>query len=195
MNHLEAQSYIMPFIEGRLPDQKQLEFVMHMKTCKSCHEELEIYFTLVNGMQETNPTEELTGNFPKDLERKLNRIEHKARGRRRVRFSTFSIATIIIMLFMILFYGQCLNRVYTYEQDTKASMQGQYYFVRAIGDILFIAEDRAREVEEQEADEERKNEVTIYKKIDAYRILEKDAGNLWKMGDAVYEKNHNRREE
>ena len=195
MNHLEAQSYIMPFIEGRLPDQKQLEFVMHMKTCKSCHEELEIYFTLVNGLQETNPTEELTGNFPKDLERKLNRIEHKARGRQRVRFSTFSIATIIIMLFMILFYGQCLSRVYTYEQDTKASMQGQYYFVRAIGDILFIAEDRAREVEEQEADEERQNEVTMYKKIDAYQILEKDAGNLWKLGDAVYEKNHNRREE
>ena len=41
MEHLEAQSYIMPFIDGKVPDSKQSAFVIHMKNCKKCHEEME----------------------------------------------------------------------------------------------------------------------------------------------------------
>ena len=63
MNHLEAQSYIIPFIEHRIPDSKQEDFVMHMQSCPKCHEELEVYFTLLVGMQQLDHNEKLCSNF------------------------------------------------------------------------------------------------------------------------------------
>ena len=110
MNHLEAQSYIMPFIEGNLPEAKQLEFVMHMRNCKACHDELEIYYTLMTGMQVLSNGEASTGNFGRDLEVKLKKIEHRAKSRKNIRLSAFTIITVAIGLFMVFFYGRCLTR-------------------------------------------------------------------------------------
>ena len=187
MNHLEAQSYIMPFIEGRLPESKQLEFVMHMNTCKSCHEELEIYYTLINGMQQLDSKEELTGNYPKDLERKLSRMQNRAKGRRRFRMSAFSGVIAAVVLSMIFFYGQCLNRVYAFEQDTKASMQGNFYFDRMIGDVVLFNEDRVVEEQARREDVEKAETVTVYDKVKAYYILVGDANRLWDIGDQIAE--------
>ena len=52
MNHLEAQSNIMPFINGQIPPDKQEEFVMHMNSCSKCHEELEVYYILLEGQKD-----------------------------------------------------------------------------------------------------------------------------------------------
>lgn len=194
MNHLEAQSYIMPFIEGQLPDSKQLEFVMHMNTCKSCHDELEIYYTLINGMQQLDSKEELTGNYPKDLQKKLIKMEHHARGRRRIRMSTFSVVTVAIGLFMILFYGRCLSRVYDYEQETKASMQGQFYFARVMGDVILNTEDRMWEEKNRQSDREKAEKITIYDRVDAYLVMEQDSDALWSLGKKVVEEKAGTRE-
>ena len=185
MNHLEAQSYIMPFIEGRLPETKQLDFVMHMNTCKECHDELEIYYTLINGMQQLDKKEELTGNYPKDLENKLRRIEHHAKGRRTIRMSTFSIVTAAVALFMVFFYGRCLSRVYAFEQETKSSMQGKYYFSWSIGDIIMDVRDRVVEDADRESDRKEAETVTIYHRIAGYEILEEYADKLWDAGTKV----------
>ena len=187
MNHLEAQSYIMPFIEGRLPESKQLEFVMHMNTCKSCHEELEIYYTLINGMQQLDSKEELTGNYPKDLEKKLIRMQNRAKGRRRFRMSAFSGIIAAVVLFMVVFYGQCLKRVYAFEQDTKASMQGNFYFDRMIGDVLLFNEDRVVEENCRREDEKKAETITAYDKVKAYYVLSGDASRLWDIGDQIAE--------
>ncbi|MBR6172916.1 MAG: zf-HC2 domain-containing protein [Eubacterium sp.] len=185
MNHLEAQSYIMPFIEGRLPESKQLEFVMHMNTCHECHEELEIYYTLINGMQQLDKKEELTGNYPKDLENKLRKTQHQAKGRRRIRMSTFSVVTVGIVLIMILFYGRCLRLVYNYEQETKASMQGKYYFAWSIGRSIMDFPDRVQEEEDHEEDLQKATTVTMYDKISGYLELEKKIDGLWNIGESV----------
>ncbi len=189
MNHLEAQSCIMPFIEGKLPDNKQLDFVMHMNTCKECHDELEIYYTLINGMQQRDQAEELTGNYPRDLSNKLKRLEHRAKGRRRIRMSAFSVVMLVIGLFMVLFYGRCLVRVYEFEQGTKLSMQGEYYYVRMIGDVIFYPEDRVRDEKERAALEEEEQTVTYYDRVKAYIILEEYSKGLWQTGaDVVRQK-------
>ena len=185
MNHLEAQSYIMPFIEGRLPDTKQLEFVMHMNTCKECHEELEIYYTLINGMQQLDKKEALTGNYPKDLENKLKKLEHHAKGIRRIRMSTFSIVTVAVGLFMIFFYGRCLARVYAFEQETKSSMQGKHYFSWSIGDVIMDVPDRVVEESDKLEDKVKSETISIYDRISGYEVLEGFANKLWVTGRKV----------
>ena len=176
----------MPFIEGKLPENRQLEFVMHMKNCNSCHDELEIYYTLMTGMQILSDGTVPSGNFRKDLEIKMNRIEHKAKGRRSIRFSAFTIITVAIALFMILFYGQCLTWVYGFEQSTKQTAQGEYYFSRCLGTTLLELEDRverSQEIEETLGEEEGKTEM--YDKIRGYRELEEYAAGLLVLGERI----------
>ncbi len=175
----------MPFIEGRLPETKQLDFVMHMNTCKECHDELEIYYTLINGMQQLDKKEVLTGNYPRDLENKLRRIEHHAKGRRRIKMSTFSIVTLAVSLFMIFFYGRCLSRVYAFEQDTKASMQGKFFYSWSIGDVIMKVPDRVLENDDREEDRAKAEQVTIYDRIRGYEVLESYIDSLWIYGENI----------
>ena len=177
----------MPFIEGRLPETKQLDFVMHMNTCKECHDELEIYYTLINGMQQLDKKEVLTGNYPRDLENKLRRIEHHAKGRRRIKMSTFSIVTLAVSLFMIFFYGRCLSRVYAFEQDTKASMQGKFFYAWSIGDVIMNVPDRIVEDEDRREDREKAERITIYDRIGGYEVLEQYIDSLWVYGEDIAE--------
>ena len=65
MTCLEAQSNIMAFIEKKLPDDVIPDFVKHMRYCKNCREELEIYYTLIVGMHQVDNNQELSQNFAK----------------------------------------------------------------------------------------------------------------------------------
>lgn len=182
MNCLEAQSYIMPFIEGKIPEAKQEEFVMHMKNCPKCHEELEIYYTLIVGMKQLDNNEELSSNFSRDLENGLNRMLHKVKGRRRIRFSTFSIVCLGIIAMMILFYGQCLNRVYVYEQNTKLNAQGKYYFYHELSsNLLLTVSDRVAENRQTEE----KDDMTFYEKVRIYNIVQNINRELFELSREI----------
>ena len=63
MTCLEAQSNIMAFIEKKLPDDVIPDFVKHMRYCKNCREELEIYYTLIVGMHQVDNNQELSQNL------------------------------------------------------------------------------------------------------------------------------------
>ena len=75
MTHLEAQSNIMPFIEDKVPRDKQADFVIHMRSCKKCREELEIYYTLMVGMRQLDNNEALSTDFNKDLEKDTEKLD------------------------------------------------------------------------------------------------------------------------
>ena len=51
MTHMETQQMIMPFINEQLKDDELEEFLLHMKTCEECMEELEVYYTLITSMK------------------------------------------------------------------------------------------------------------------------------------------------
>ena len=136
MNHLEAQSYIMPFIEGKIPDNKQEDFVMHMKNCKKCHEELEIYYTLLVGMKQLDNRTKLSTDFNKDLENELKAMGHHVRKRKNVKVSAFSIIMAGAIIVISLLYAGVLNKIYSFEQYTKELNQGEYYFSYMLHDEL-----------------------------------------------------------
>ena len=59
MNCLEAQSKIMAFIENKLPDDELREFIKHVRSCKNCYEELDIYYTLIVGMKQLDESDNI----------------------------------------------------------------------------------------------------------------------------------------
>ena len=66
------QSMVEPFLEGKLSGSERQSFVEHIKHCKVCHEELEIYHVIYSVMDELdNESEQETTNYMATLERKL----------------------------------------------------------------------------------------------------------------------------
>lgn len=168
MTCLEAQSNIMAFIEKKLPDDVIPGFVKHMRYCKNCREELEIYYTLIVGMHQVDNNQELSQNFAKDLENELNRLEHKVKKAKRFKISTFGIifGAAVVSLFFV--YNQCLDKVYNIEQRMKFEAQGDTYFYDTFGtDMSYCLKDII--TENQQAHQPKQS--TFYEKLREYQIM------------------------
>lgn len=182
MNHLEAQKLIVPFIEDRIPEDRQEDFVIHMKNCKKCHDELETYYTLLVGMKQLDNHEKLSTDFNRDLEDKLDRLERRVKNRKGVRFSAFSVVLAGILTILVILYSVSLNRVYDFEQKMKKQEQGTYYFARTLGpDMLPVREDRAQETRENQ----QTPEIPGYERIRGYVRLQEDTDRLLDISEKI----------
>lgn len=52
MDCREAQSLIIPFIEGKLNDEQNTVFIDHVEHCSECYDELEVYFIALSGIRQ-----------------------------------------------------------------------------------------------------------------------------------------------
>ncbi|MGN0158104.1 MAG: zf-HC2 domain-containing protein [Brotaphodocola sp.] len=48
----QAEKMVVPFIEYQLNEQELEDFLIHVETCPSCKEELEIYYTVSAGLKQ-----------------------------------------------------------------------------------------------------------------------------------------------
>ncbi|MBQ9935879.1 MAG: zf-HC2 domain-containing protein [Lachnospiraceae bacterium] len=167
MTCLEAQSNIMAFVDKKLDDEHTKDFVRHMRHCKNCSEELEIYYTLIVGMRQLDNNEELSHNFKKDLDDELTRIDNRAKNVKRFKFSTFGIVFTIAVLGFFLFYSSILNKVYTIEQNMIKTEQGDYYFYNHLSKYIDICNDDVI-VRYKELNKPR--EKSFYERVHSYNI-------------------------
>ncbi len=182
MTHLEAQSYIMPFIEHKVPHDKQEDFVLHMKSCKKCHEELEIYYTLLVGMRQLDNKEELSTDFSKDLDRDLKSLSHGVRNRKSFKVSAFSIVLSSILVIGLFFYAGFLNKIYRFEQFIKNTEQGDYYFKDTFDGVILVGDEDV--VDESNKIQESKK-VSDYERILGYKRLVNDYDRLMEIGEEL----------
>ena len=182
MTHLEAQSYIMPFIEGKVPDNKQEDFVIHMKNCKTCHEELEIYYTLLVGMKKLDSQTEISTDFSTDLERELSRMSHHVRNRRSVKVSAFSVIMAAFLLLGVAVYAGVLNKVQDFEQRSKLADQGGFYYHDYL-DSYFQLDDKDNIAKSMQIKKDK--EVTGYQRILGYKRLESDYDKMMLIGEDI----------
>ena len=50
MNCQNAQSMVLNFINNKLDKEETKEFIEHIRSCKDCWEELEIYYVMLIGL-------------------------------------------------------------------------------------------------------------------------------------------------
>ena len=182
MNHLEAQSYIMPFINGQIPPEKQEEFVMHMKNCPKCHEELEVYYILLSGMKHLDSNEKLSSNLSDELDTKLNRMYRGVKGRQGVKVSAFGMFMAAAMLIVAVIYATCISSVYSYEQRTKLLAQGDEYFYTKLGTVLLQPdEDIIVEGEKYTYVEE----ISNFERIHDYNLLRDQLYHILEIGEEI----------
>ena len=66
------QSMVEPFLEGKLSGSQRQSFIEHVKSCKVCHEDLEIYHVIYSVLEELDKDSgRETTNYMASLEKKL----------------------------------------------------------------------------------------------------------------------------
>ena len=73
MDCLKAQTCITSYVEGELSGSERKEFLLHVRWCNHCREELEIYYTLIEATRQLDEGLLTTNDFMKELEDKINR--------------------------------------------------------------------------------------------------------------------------
>lgn len=171
MTCLEAQSNIMAFVEKKLPDDKVTDFVRHMRYCKNCSEELEIYYTLVVGMRQLDNNEELSKDFKEELNKELNRLDHKVKSVKRFKISTFSVVFVVAVVIMFFWYTRILGKVYNIEQSILKQEQGETYFYDYFGDEISFCKD---DIVAKKSVKNQTKEITFYEMVHEYNIKHPD---------------------
>lgn len=70
----EIQSKYIPFIDDKLSIHELEEFLKHLRSCKNCREEYDIYYTMIMGMRYLESDSSKT-KFTIDSEQKLKSAE------------------------------------------------------------------------------------------------------------------------
>ena len=76
MNCQNAQSMVLNFINNKLDKEETRAFIEHVRDCKDCWEELEIYYVMLVGLKQLDEGEELAADFRKKLQNELTHQSH-----------------------------------------------------------------------------------------------------------------------
>ena len=95
MNCQNAQSMVLNFINDKLDKEETKEFIEHVRSCKDCWEELEIYYVMLIGLKQLDEGEELVADFKEKLQSEVDsRYNVLVRESRRQHVAT--IASVLV---------------------------------------------------------------------------------------------------
>lgn len=167
MTCLEAQSKIIAYIDGNLEKERRIEFLKHVQSCEDCKEELDIYYTMIEGMRQLDSNIPLTKDFSEALDKRISFELKQNRQQKGVLQSSFVVVLIGIFTFAIIAYVNFLKILHQDEQNQLKLAQGEYYYSETFGDYIF-------EPEEQELIlnmEQGETEMSFYEKIRYYNAV------------------------
>ena len=113
MNCQNAQSMVLNFINNKLDKEETRAFIEHVRDCKDCWEELEIYYVMLVGLKQLDEGEELAADFRKKLQNEVEsryvEIEREAKRKRIAKIITILVtAAILIWMFAYLISAMSL---------------------------------------------------------------------------------------
>nr|WP_288641535.1 hypothetical protein [uncultured Anaerobutyricum sp.] len=113
MNCQNAQSMVLNFINNKLDKEETKAFIEHVRDCKDCWEELEIYYVMLVGLKQLDEGEELAADFRKKLQNEVEsryvEIEREAKRKHIVKIITILVtAAILIWMFVYLISAMLL---------------------------------------------------------------------------------------
>lgn len=167
MTCLEAQSKIIAYIDYNLDKDQKTDFLKHIQCCEDCKEELNIYYTMIEGMRQLDSNLSLSEDFGEELNRRIEyELKQNKKKKSFLRSSVF-LAVAGMLSFLIIAYINFLNLLYEDEQAKLKAAQGEYYYSQTFGGILFEPEE-----EEYILNDENKEKVkSFYEKIREYNVM------------------------
>ena len=169
MTCLEAQSKIIAYIDYNLDKDQKTEFLKHIQCCEDCKEELNIYFTMIEGVRQLDSNMSLSKDFNEELN---GRIEYELKQNKKKRnflHSSVFVAVAGVLSFMIIAYVNFLNLLHEDEQAKLKAAQGEYYYSQTFGDILFEPEEQEYILNVENIEPEK----SFYEKVRYHNVVNK----------------------
>ena len=106
MNCQNAQSMVLNFINNKLDKEETKEFIEHIRSCKDCWEELEIYYVMLIGLKQLDEGEELAADFKEKLQNEVDSryLEIEKNSKRKYAAKIVIVLTIAAMLIWMFVY-------------------------------------------------------------------------------------------
>lgn len=126
-----AQQKIMPYIHREMDVEELEEFIEHIRNCKTCSEELEVYFTIYYALEKLDQDEQGSYNIREMLLRDLEEAKAQVRKRNMLNFyKRFFIILLSVILVIGLITGvqaglgggfeaTALYRMFSGESETE----------------------------------------------------------------------------
>lgn len=99
MDCKEAQRLVHSFLKGEMSEQKRYEFIMHVRICKECMDELRLEFITTEGLNLLDEDDSI------DLNSYLDKIlatgVHKNKVKRHVKASFVAVAAVIACVLLL----------------------------------------------------------------------------------------------
>lgn len=101
MTCMETQKNMKAFIDDKLTLTQLEEFLVHIRSCESCREDLAVYYTIFASIKLLD--EDKNSNDQMDVERRLKRAEEMVRRKHlRVLYKKIIIIIISILIALLL---------------------------------------------------------------------------------------------
>lgn len=99
MDCTKVQSMIEPFLKNELSDSDKDFFISHVRNCKACMDELEVYHVIYSVVDQLdNGTEDENIDYKATLEHKLTRQQTKVKRRKLYRQIAVTLALVVILV-------------------------------------------------------------------------------------------------
>lgn len=171
MTCLEAQSKIIAYIENDLERTKKQEFLNHVRECKDCKEELNIYYTMIEGMRQLDENDTLSENFSDALDERMNQELRFMKKKKVVLRNSVLLVLIGIFSIVVMGYVNFLSYLENKEQEELKKQQGNYYYSDTFDKIIFEPYDDMVKLDVNVEQED--TELSFYEKIRQYEYLNK----------------------
>lgn len=127
MECFEVDTKIISYIENSLKDEELEEFLHHLEHCKDCREEVELVFTLMEGLNQMDEEEIHIFDYPDAFDQKvvddMQQVVVKKTVRQNVDRSI--LIFVIAMVFIGFLYG--IFHIYEYRSQYIAQKEQAQY--------------------------------------------------------------------
>lgn len=171
MTCLEVQSKIIAYIDNHLERDEKQDFLCHIKNCDNCKDELNICYTMIEGMRQLDEHMPLARDFTEELNNRIDREMKSNKKKREFLRSSVGIVVVGLLSFLIFGYVNFLNLLHEQEQTALKQKQGDYYYSKTFDEILFSPDEEELVRNINILSEE--PEPGFYKRVRQYNIISK----------------------
>ena len=102
MECTEAKKLVMPYVERKIPDDKVGDFIKHVRSCPSCYDELETYFTIYSALEYMDAGARTGFEVKKLLAEDMKQMEEMSKAGRKLTVSNAVLAVLIVLAVFVL---------------------------------------------------------------------------------------------
>ena len=102
MDCSEAKKLVLPFVEHKISNDKTGDFIKHVRSCPSCYDELETYFTIYSALEYMDSGARTGFEVRKLLAEEMKQREEQSKKGRTLTVSNAILAVFIVLAVFVL---------------------------------------------------------------------------------------------